>query len=149
MLVKYQTTSREETLLTKIILTRWLLSSWAHGRISGEILWPEMIPPDWSRKTAWEWLTNFSLFNPALCLDLPLGLEKHAGTTANIYANRAPQTIFLQVSEERRSLTRFKHYILPFSGRLQYQWCLTRAIIFPRRWEHSREPFGLFYNNEQ
>lgn len=149
MLVKYQTISREETLSAKTILTWWLLSSWARGRISREVLWPEIIPPVWSRKTAWEWLTNFSLFNPAPCLDLPLGLEKHAGITANIYANRAPQTIFLQVSEERKRLTSFKHYILPFSGRQQYQWCLTRTIIFPRRWEHSREPFGLFHNNEQ
>lgn len=149
ILVKYQTIPRKETLSTKTILAWWLPSLWAHRRISGEILWPEMIPPDWSRKTVWEWLTNFSLFNPAPCLDLPLGLEEHAGTTANIYANRAPQTIFLQVSEERQRLTRFKHYILPFSGRQQYQRCLTRAIIFPRTWEYSREPFGLFHNNEQ
>lgn len=51
----------------------------------------------------------------------PLGLKKRAGIPANIYANRAPQTIVLQVSEERQRLTRFKHYILPFSGRQQYQ----------------------------
>lgn len=76
MLVKYQTTSREETLSTKTILTWWLLSSWAHERISGEILWPEIIPPDWSRKTAWKWLTNFSLFNPAPCLEPPLRAGK-------------------------------------------------------------------------